>query len=62
MASFPDPRDSALNKPKPVVRLDKTLLNRITQGVEPYPIPEGRKFEYGTAGVCSRGYHGFPNI
>ena len=53
MATFSDPRDSVLNKPKPVIHLDNALLGRITKGVEPYPIPEGRKYEYGTAGVCS---------
>ena len=54
MASFSDPRDSVLNKPKPVIHLDNGLLDRITKGVEPYPIQEGRKYEYGTAGVCLR--------
>ncbi|KIW66086.1 hypothetical protein PV04_08291 [Phialophora macrospora] len=50
MASYSDPRDSVLNKPKPVIHLDQALLDRITKGVEPYPIQEGRKYEYGTAG------------
>ena len=52
MASYPDSRDSVLNKPKPVVHLEGAILERITKGVEPYPIQEGRKYEYGTAGVC----------
>ncbi|KAJ9610674.1 Phosphoacetylglucosamine Mutase [Cladophialophora chaetospira] len=50
MATFSDPRDSVLNKPKPVIHLDKAFLDRITKGVEPYPIQEGKKYEYGTAG------------
>jgi hypothetical protein len=54
MASYSDPRDSVLNKPKPVIHLDKVLLDRITKGAEPYPIQEGKKYEYGTAGVCLR--------
>lgn len=42
---------SVFNQPKPVVTLDSRLLDAITAGAEPYPIPEGRKYEYGTAGV-----------
>jgi hypothetical protein len=49
--SYNDSRDSVLNKPKPVVHLDSALLDRITKSVQPYPIAEGRKYEYGTAGV-----------
>lgn len=42
---------SVFNQPKPVVTLDPKLLEAITNAAEPYPIPEGRKYEYGTAGV-----------
>ncbi|OAL26711.1 hypothetical protein AYO22_04064 [Fonsecaea multimorphosa] len=48
--SYQDPRESVLNKPKPVIHLPKDLLDRITKGAEPYPIQAGRKYEYGTAG------------
>lgn len=44
---------SVFNQPKPVVTLDPSLLDAITAGVQPYPVPEGRKYEYGTAGVSS---------
>lgn len=44
---------SVFNQPKPVVNLESSLLDAITAGVEPYPIPEGRKYEYGTAGVST---------
>lgn len=43
--------DSPLNKPKPVVSIGKSMLDAITAAVQPYPVPEGRKYEYGTAGV-----------
>lgn len=49
--SYPDPRDSVLNKPKPVIHLDNGFLDRIVKAAEPYPIPEGVKYSYGTAGV-----------
>ena len=42
---------SVFNQPKPVVKLEQALLDSITTGVQPYPIPEGRKYGYGTAGV-----------
>ena len=28
------------------------VIHAITDAVQPYPIPEGKKYEYGTAGVC----------
>lgn len=43
--------DSILNKPKPVVSLDQSLLDGVVAATTPYPIPQGRKYEYGTAGV-----------
>lgn len=46
-----NPRESVFNQPKPKVYITKDLAARITKAVEPYPIPEGRKYEYGTAGV-----------
>lgn len=49
--AYPNPRDSVFNQPKPVVRLDKGILEDIAKGASLYPIPAGRKFEYGTAGV-----------
>lgn len=51
MTSY-NPRDSVFNQPKPVVHLPQDLLQSITKAVQPYPIPEGKKYEYGTAGVC----------
>lgn len=46
---------SILNQPKPVVTLDQKVIDAINAGVEPYPIPDDRKYGYGTAGVsvCS---------
>ena len=44
---------SVFNQPKPVVTLDRALINSIDEGVKPYPIPEGRTYGYGTAGVSS---------
>ena len=46
-----NPRESVFNQPKPKVYITKDLAARITEAVKPYPIPEGRKYEYGTAGV-----------
>lgn len=45
---------SVFNQPKPVVTLESNLLDAITAGAQPYPVPEGRKYEYGTAGVSSQ--------
>ena len=44
---------SVFNQPKPVVKLDHALLDKIVSGVQPYPIPEGRVYGYGTAGVSA---------
>ena len=44
-------RDSPFNHPKPFVRLPEKLSTAIVEAAKPYPIPEGRKYEYGTAGV-----------
>lgn len=43
--------NSVFNQPKPVVSLDKALTEAINSGVQPYPIPGGRAYGYGTAGV-----------
>lgn len=43
--------ESVFNQPKPKVFITKELTTKITAAVEPYPIPEGRIYEYGTAGV-----------
>ena len=48
-----NPNDSVFNQPKPKVFLTDELKTKITNAVNPYPIPEGRKYEYGTAGVRS---------
>ena len=48
---FMSARDSPFNQPKPVVHLDQKLLDAITEAADPYPIPPGKKYEYGTAGV-----------
>lgn len=42
---------SVFNQPKPVVKLEQALLDAINAGIAPYPIPDGRKYGYGTAGV-----------
>ncbi|KIW80751.1 hypothetical protein Z517_07367 [Fonsecaea pedrosoi CBS 271.37] len=60
--SYPDPRDSVLNKPKPVIHLPKDLLDRITKGAEPYPILSGRKYEYGTAGFRMKANVGLDHV
>ena len=54
--AYSNPRDSVFNKPKPVVTLPAEILDGITQSAQPYPIPQGRKFEYGTAGVSSASF------
>ncbi|KAK5531966.1 Phosphoacetylglucosamine Mutase [Vermiconidia calcicola] len=55
MSSY-NPRESVFNQPKPVVHLPHELLDAVTKSVEPYPIPEGRKYEYGTAGFRMKAY------
>lgn len=45
---------SVFNQPKPVVTLESSLLDKITAGAQPYPLPDGRKFGYGTAGVSAK--------
>ena len=49
---------SVFNQPKPVVKLDQALVDAINAGIRPYPIPDGRKYEYGTAGVSPYSSHG----
>lgn len=45
---------SVFNQPKPVVSLDPALLEAINSGIRPYPIPSGRVYGYGTAGVSKQ--------
>lgn len=49
--AYSNPRESVFNQPKPVVHLPQDLLDAIAEGAAPYPVPAGRKYEYGTAGV-----------
>lgn len=53
---------SVFNQPKPVVALDQSLLDKITAGVQPYPIPEGRKYGYGTAGFRMKANLGLDHV
>lgn len=39
------------NQPKAAVKLPEDLIAAINKGAEPYPIPEGKEYGYGTAGV-----------
>ena len=39
------------NQPKANVRLPEDLISAINAAAEPYPIPEGKEYGYGTAGV-----------
>lgn len=45
------------NQPKPAVHLSEDLIEAINKGAEPYPIPEGKEYGYGTAGVCRHCAH-----
>jgi hypothetical protein len=38
------------------VPLRNELMDAIVKAVEPYPIPEGKRYQYGTAGVSLRSY------
>lgn len=43
--------DSIFNQPKPIVTIPDEVKNTLVQNGAPYPLPEGKKFQYGTAGV-----------
>ncbi|ETN44149.1 uncharacterized protein HMPREF1541_10699 [Cyphellophora europaea CBS 101466] len=42
------------NQPKTAVQLPQELIDAINNGAEPYPIPEGKEYGYGTAGRTAR--------
>lgn len=46
-------RGTLYNQPKQKVTLPEDLAQALVRNAEPYPIPQGKKYEYGTAGVCS---------
>ena len=46
-------RGTIFNKERQLVSLPDGLKQGLVQGCEPYPIPEGKHYEYGTAGVSS---------
>ncbi|KAI1628737.1 phosphoacetylglucosamine mutase [Exophiala viscosa] len=62
MSSYSNPRESVFNQPKPVVNLPSDLLDAVTKNVEPYPIPEGRRYEYGTAGFRMKANAGLDHV
>jgi hypothetical protein len=43
--------DSIFNQPKPTVTVPDEVKNALVQGAAPFPLPAGKKFQYGTAGV-----------
>jgi hypothetical protein len=45
--------DSIFNQPKPVVTIPDEVKNALVRNAAPYPLPEGKRFQYGTAGVSS---------
>jgi hypothetical protein len=45
--------DSIFNQPKLVVTIPDEVKNALIQNAAPYPLPEGKRFQYGTAGVSS---------
>ena len=44
-------RGIIFNKERQFVTLPDELKQALVQGAEPYPIPENKHYEYGTAGV-----------
>lgn len=44
-------RGTLYNQPKQKVSLPDELTQAVVKNAGRYPIPEGRKYEYGTAGV-----------
>ena len=44
-------RGIIFNKERQFVTLPDELKQALVQGAEPYPIPENKQYEYGTAGV-----------
>ncbi|KAK5938623.1 Phosphoacetylglucosamine Mutase [Knufia obscura] len=53
---------SVFNQPKPVVKLEQALLDAINAGIAPYPIPDGRKYGYGTAGFRMKANLGLNHV
>lgn len=43
--------DSIFNQPKPIVTIPDEVKDALVQNAAPYPLPEGKRFQYGTAGV-----------
>ncbi len=43
--------DSIFNQPKPIVTIADEVKSALVQNAAPYPLPEGKRFQYGTAGV-----------
>ena len=44
-------RGTIFNKERQFVTLPDSLKQGLSKGAEAYPIPEGKQYEYGTAGV-----------
>ena len=44
-------RGTISNKERVMTKIPQDVKDSLVKAGEPYPIPEGRKFEYGTAGV-----------
>jgi hypothetical protein len=44
------------------IELSDQLKDGIIKAVEPYPIPEGKKYQYGTAGVSLSSYFNFLHL
>lgn len=43
--------DSIFNHPKLIVTIPDEVKNALVKNASPYPLPSGKKFQYGTAGV-----------
>jgi hypothetical protein len=43
--------DSIFNQPKQMVTIPDEVKKALVQNAAPYPLPSGKKFQYGTAGV-----------
>jgi hypothetical protein len=43
--------DSIFNQPKPTVTVSDEIKSAVVENAAPFPLPSGRKFQYGTAGV-----------
>ncbi len=44
-------RGIIFNQERQFVTLPDELKQALVQGAEPYPVPDGKQYEYGTAGV-----------